>query len=299
MGIPESQLETWTHRGAVTTAKNTHESIRAALRVWPALQGRDHDMFLQGSYKNDTNIRGDSDVDLVAVLNETFQHDLTRLTEAEKEAFHSGFGQAQYGWADFRRDALDALRHHFGAANVSEGNKSLKVKGNSGRLPADVVPCIKYRIYQRFWSFQDQGYAEGITFWTQREGRQVINFPVQHYDNGCVKNSSGRTGGEYKPSVRMFKNARTHMVDHDMIAKDTAPSYFVECLLYNVPDGKFSGDRQSTYVDVVNWLDAATLDSFLCQNGILPLFGPSPEQWPIVKAQAFTAALTKLWNEWG
>lgn len=38
MAIPETQLETWSHQGVVTTAKSTADSIRNALnsyRHWP------------------------------------------------------------------------------------------------------------------------------------------------------------------------------------------------------------------------------------------------------------------------
>lgn len=56
MGIPESQLETWSHQGAVTTARATHESVRNALESyesWP--RDVEYEVYLQGSYKNDTN----------------------------------------------------------------------------------------------------------------------------------------------------------------------------------------------------------------------------------------------------
>jgi tRNA nucleotidyltransferase (CCA-adding enzyme) len=70
MAIPESQLRTWANRGAITTAKTTTDSVKNALNSyngWPS--GIDFEVYLQGSYKNKTNIRGDSDVDVVAQLN--------------------------------------------------------------------------------------------------------------------------------------------------------------------------------------------------------------------------------------
>jgi len=70
MAIPESQLERWANQGAVATAKLTADSIKRALNSfsgWP--NGIKFEVYLQGSYKNNTNIRGDSDVDVVAQLN--------------------------------------------------------------------------------------------------------------------------------------------------------------------------------------------------------------------------------------
>jgi tRNA nucleotidyltransferase (CCA-adding enzyme) len=66
MVIPEKQLETWTNQGAVTSAQKAHESIRAALAAQTSpIKDMNVDIFLQGSYRNFTNIYGDSDVDVV------------------------------------------------------------------------------------------------------------------------------------------------------------------------------------------------------------------------------------------
>jgi tRNA nucleotidyltransferase (CCA-adding enzyme) len=80
--IPESP-----HQGATKTAQATHESIRSALTTASGSLVKDKDitMYLQGSYKNSTNIRGDSDVDLVVLLNSTFLYDTSGLTADERK----------------------------------------------------------------------------------------------------------------------------------------------------------------------------------------------------------------------
>jgi tRNA nucleotidyltransferase (CCA-adding enzyme) len=80
MTISESQLETWARQGAVTTASNTHQSIRRALDAYDWPNGVRFESYLQGSYRNTTNIRGDSDVDLVVQLNSTFERDRDKGT---------------------------------------------------------------------------------------------------------------------------------------------------------------------------------------------------------------------------
>ena len=62
MTIPESHLSTWSHHGPQDSSKRTHEAIRRVLDAyqWPLSLTRD--FYLHGSYLNDTNIRGDSDV---------------------------------------------------------------------------------------------------------------------------------------------------------------------------------------------------------------------------------------------
>jgi len=283
MAIPETQLQTWSHQGAVTIAKSTADSIRNALnsyRHWP--DGIAFEVYLQGSYKNDTNIRGDSDVDVIAQLNSTFY---SNLSEEQKRIL--GLSPASYYWANFKADVLEALKAYYGQTYIVEGNRSLKIKQNIGRLPADVVVCLQYRKYRTVDIYD---YVEGICFWTKNDNRQVINYPKAHYDNGVSKhqNSSDR----YKPVVRLFKNCRGY------ISGDTTPSYFLECMLHNVPNSNFGTNYQDTFYNVVNWLNESNLDNFICQNGQLKLFGLSKEQWDTGRARTFIRNLICLWNNW-
>lgn len=300
VGIPESQLEAWAGQGAVTTATSTYHSVNKALRAVESspVRYKDVDVYLQGSYRNDTNIRGDSDIDVVVELNSTFSGNLAELSAYEAELYKGAYPNATYLWEHFRADVLKALRVYFGHANVTEGNKCLKIVGGSGRLPADVIVCQEHREYRRFYGVNDQAFVEGIKFWTRKDGREVVNFPKPHYENGVGKNSAGRTGGAYKPTVRMFKNARTHMSKRDLIAADLAPSYFLECLLYNVPDWAFLGSRSDAFFNVLRWLYSTDLSSFYCQNGQTLLFGPASEQWNTADASRLVGALTALWNGW-
>lgn len=288
MGIPESQLETWSHQGAVTTAKTTHESIRNALDSYKWPNGVKFEVYLQGSYKNDTNIRGDMDVDLVVQLTSSFYNN---LSEEQKRSL--GLSPASYGWTDFRADALSALRNYYGSLTITEGNKSLKVKAASGRLPADVVVCAQYRRYKNLNNYD---FVEGITFWTKNERRQVINYPKIHYDNGVTKHQN--TNNQYKPVVRMFKNIRNYLEDKNYISKNLAPSYFLECLLYNVPNNNFGNSYRDVFCNVVNWLNMANLEIFVCQNKQLELFGNTPEQWSTDNAKSVIQKLIELWNNW-
>ena len=302
MSIPESQLKTWSHQGAVTTAKQTHESIRAALKAYDWPKEVRYEVYLQGSYKNDTNIRRDSDVDVVVQLNSTFLFNsafFENLPVNPKRQF--GFRDASYGWEEFRRDVLKALLNRYGPGRVREGRKSLKVQ--TPYLPADVVVSLQYRKYpDRPRSEAD--FIEGMAFWVRSEGRWVINYPKLHYENGVKKNGVKKnqgnqgTNGWYKPTVRMFKNARTYLVDRGVIPADLAPSYFLECLLYNVPDDKFGTNFQSTFLKVITWLLKADFSRFDCQNEQLPLFGSSPEQWSEDRAYRFLEAMVRLWNDW-
>ena len=291
MAIPESQLSKWSDHGPQEASKRTHEAIRGALakHSWP--QGMTYEFYLQGSYRNDTNVRGDSDVDVVLELKAVFLHDATTLSQHEQESLSALFQPAKYNWNDFRREALKALESGFGNGFVAQGNKSIKLKANSSRLAADVVVCLEHRKYTTYYS-----YVEGMTFFALQDKRWIVNYPKEHYSNGADK--SRRTWDRYKRTVRMFKSARNHLESAGNISSDIAPSYFVECLLYNAPDSAFQAGFQDTYTSVVNWMVQADLKGLVCQNDHQALFGPSPEKWSVEDAQTFASHLVDLWNNW-
>ena len=251
-----------------------------------------YDFYLQGSYRNDTNIRGDSDVDVVLEMTSAFRHDASSLSQHEQQALDSSFQPATYNWNEFRREVLKALEGGFGSSMMGQGNKSIKLKANPPRLAADVVVCMGYRRYHNSYS-----YAEGITFYALQDKRWIVNYPKEHYKNGAAK--SQRTSDRFKRTVRMFKNARNRLESTGRISTDLAPSYFVECLIYNAPDPSFQYGFQDTYRAVVNWMNESTLDRLVCQNGQQWLFGPSSEQWLVEDAKAFANGLVSLWNNWG
>ena len=90
MAIPESQLEAWSRQGSVTQSSGTYLAVRSALMSSRAdYAAQSFDVFLQGSYANDTNIQGETDVDAVIRLNTIFAYDLS-LTLAILEKRSSG-----------------------------------------------------------------------------------------------------------------------------------------------------------------------------------------------------------------
>jgi tRNA nucleotidyltransferase (CCA-adding enzyme) len=80
MAIPESQLDTWSHQGSVTQSANTYATIKRALEAASAnYTDRNFEVFLQGSYGNDTNVFAESDVDIVIHYDGAFYHNINQL----------------------------------------------------------------------------------------------------------------------------------------------------------------------------------------------------------------------------
>ncbi len=290
VGISESQLIAWSNQGATTSSAATYDSIKAALENhhWPT--GMESLVYLQGSYPNATNIRGTSDVDVVVEMTSMFYSD---LTEEEKRARNLNTSNTTYD--DFRREVVKALTAYYGTASVdASGPNAISVAASGSRLKADVLPAVTYREY-------NHGYtpADGIKFWNQHTQEPKINFPKIHIANGQAKNQNG-TNQRYKPSVRMIKNARERIIGNSDELRTRYPSYFVECLLFNVPDNHFVTSCEATYANVVNFLHPALTDArgpkFTAQNRQRYLFGPESTQWSLAHAQAFVADLITLWK---
>ena len=176
MAIPESQLTRWSNHGAQDAPKRTHETIRRVLDgcQWPT--GVTYDFYLQGSYRNDTNIRGNSDVDVVLQLTSSFRHETDHLLAYDRNRLTESFQPASYGWNDFRRDALKALKAGFAKIHVSQGNKTVKLKADPPRLAADIVVCIDNRKYVNYLTF-----VAGMSFYSLHDKRRIVNYPKGHY----------------------------------------------------------------------------------------------------------------------
>ena len=281
MPIPESTLSRWSHHQAGTAFKQAHVPIREALDAYKGLSQFKYEVFLQGSYKNDTNLGGDSDVDVVIRLASKLKPRVIALSgeQLQEDGSHRF---ALERWQSFRDHAMKAMGARFGKA-VKSGRKSIKVR--KGKIPADadLVVTLSHR--------------EGIGFYLPDEGRWVVSFPEQHHQRGLKKEEA--TSKRFKRTIRMFKAARNRLVERGSLTKDDAPSYFIECLLYNVPDTLFAPKLAPTYVAILDWLKTAKLKDCQCQNGQLRLFGPQPEQWSVKKARAFVKALQDMWDTWG
>lgn len=299
MPIPESQLATWSNYHGTQKAIATHKVIRSTIE-----QGLDRivDTYLQGSYRNHTNTWGKSDVDIVAELRSTFYYDIEQLSYREQQEFRASNGDSDYGWLEFRSDVIRVLTDRFGHQVDTTKKRCIEIDGSSDRMAADVVAAVEYRIYASFNSQTGGEYISGMRFLDLGTMQWVENFPKLHYENGATKNALHNTRQNYKPTIRMFKNARDKLINDGYLSTDLAPSYFVECLLYNVPDSCFLGTYREMYVQVLEWLEKQveddTLEDFCCQHGLGKLFGFSFVQWSDYKAISFIQQLRNLWDNW-
>lgn len=221
--------------------------LRDGLHRSPLLDARPFEIFGQGSRVNNTAVDQGSDIDLVLML---------------KRPFDPG-----YGWEGFRDDVLAALGESWA---VRMGRRCLNVDDPDSLFGemVDILVATEHRA----------GAEQGV-FFRDREGRPIVNHPKQHRRRGDEKDL--RTGGRFKQTVRTAKRARGIAEGAGLIAAGEAPSYLIECLLFNVPDHVLAQGYRAALAWLCRFLrdDPAGFAALPCQNGINRLFGPGPDQW--------------------
>jgi hypothetical protein len=295
MAISEAQLETWSHQGQTGQFTATYETLKGVLHDRNApYAARSFDSFLQGSYANDTNVHGDSDVDIVISTDEVYYSDTSQLGDEDLARFKQGWTAATYTLDDFKRDVASWLTNKYGNS-VVPGAKALFVAGNGVRRDADVIVAAEFRRYHRFSGRGDPNdFTKGICFFNS-SGTRIENFPKLHSANCTSKHQA--TKSWFKPTARIHKNLRNTLVAKGLIADGLAPSYFIEGLLYNVPPDRFGGTEVANFTDTFDWLASADREKFVCANEQFYLLNDSsPVTWTAAKCTTYLNAIASYWR---
>lgn len=300
MAIAASQLDTWAKIGGTTASTRAYNTIQSALTgPKSGITQRENEIFLQGSYRNTTNVYGNSDVDVVVVLTTpVFYYDVSTLPVEYQQLHRSVFPDATYTWTDWRADVIQTLETCFGKSCVHPRNKAVFIDFGDGQREADVVPAVAYRKYTAYTPNDGNfHFYLGIQFFDSA-GRSIVNYPKQHIANGEAKNADARTGGRFKETVRIFKNMRDAALRKNILAEGLSPSYFIECLLYNAPDSLFVSGRAERVLGILNYLWNLSPEGLVCQNGLVALVGAGNTQWSATSYATTVRAFVNLWNNW-
>lgn len=237
MKYSEQTLQSWTAPLSPTEeqrAENTIKMIRSAIDGNDELKVMNIEVFVQGSFANNTNVRTESDVDVCVMLKDTFH---TVLPKDAKDSDY-GFTDSDMTFQKYRDLVKTALQAKFKTEHVKDGNKSLNIDENTYHVQADVVPAFQLRNYFYSGSKTPSNYVEG-TWIVPKVGSAIANYPKVHIRNGRDKNTA--TNGEYKKLVRIMKHVKNNMVDDNVTDGDKISSFLVECLVWNIPNEKITG----------------------------------------------------------
>lgn len=294
MKVDEATLDSWSSQGSVAQSAATYKAIKDVLEDKSApYSGRSFDIFLQGSYGNDTNIRIDSDVDIVICLTSVYYDDLDWLTEDQKRLYQEETTGGGYTLADFKTSVIEWLQKSFGS-DVVVGKKAVLVKGNGNRRDADVLICAEHRLYQSYNAVYDSRYHSGIVFWTT-DWKKIVNFPKQHSANLTQRHQNYHS--RLKPFVRIIKNLRNRMHADGVLADGAAPSYFLEGLIWNFPWLEYRHSHRDTVDALVAWLSDLDVSDKTCANEIHYLVRPDfPTSWKTADFAVFRKAILEYWR---
>lgn len=289
MPLSDNQITRWSRRGDPIHAWYSYQMVRDSLAA-AKLDGTTYTIYPQGSYANKTNIAADSDVDMVIALSSAFYPDKQELTPQEREEYARHYAESDLTWQRFREVVVEALRSNY---LVQEGSKCVKVRSNLIRLPADVLIALDYRYFTSFPSFFGQKSIDGVQFYSS-EGTKIINYPKRHIRACRLKNND--TAGRFRRIVRVAKNARNALISDSEteVGSGVAPSYFLESLLWNVPDRCYTDGLEEAYRQVIAWLheNPGRLAAMDYPNQMGKLFADAPDTvWSAASAQLIIEAM--------
>lgn len=295
----EALLQRWIKRSSDSEEermKRAERMIDNAIKAHEAFDGHRNSfiIYTKGSYANDTNVRLDSDVDVVVENHAVYYSD----SEAENPQPDPSFSPYTGPWtpAAWREEVARAISNYFGNSEVdTSGEIAITVKEKPGSRPsADVVPAFDYVRYDD--AFRAIKHPGSKVF--KKANGSIVNYPHQQLANGKIKERN--TGGQYKSFVRTLKNAENTLVKEGV--GDELPSYFMECLIYNVPDNILrsgyslsDGFRRTLYWLYQNLNDEYVYERWLEPNELKYLFW-SGNKWSLSDAQKL---VLRTWNYLG
>ena len=286
----ERVFSVWSKPPGKTEQERCDRAVRAikdAVAADATLASKTVRTFPQGSYRNRTNVRQDSDVDVCVLCEDTFYYHLLPGVPG----LSVPITPATYKFGSYKNDVERALVNRFGRANVRRGNKAFDVNENTRRVDADAAPCFAYRLYFNGWQYHD-----GTALIADDTGRLVTNFPRQQYDNGVAKNDA--TDRRFKRVVRIVKKLSHEMEDAGVASARPIASFLIESLIWNAPDHLFGPPslREMTQGVIAHLWEYtradATCGTWREENGIKLLFHGS-QSWTRAQANQF---LYDAWN---
>jgi len=269
--------------------------VRDAIEARPILKDVDKRIYTKGSYPNNTNVRRDSDVDVVVQLHECSYYDYKAGVTPPAS---SPGGKYPGIWTPtlWRAEVNQALVDTFGSASVdTRGKIATEVSAVAGSRPsADVVPSF---LYYRYDDAARTSFEQGSCVFPSNGGAKIVNWPEQQLTKGRAKNVS--SSQRYKSYVRALKNA-----ENTLAAAGTTndlPSYFMECLVFNVPDATLkTGTLDKGFQETLRWLylrldDGTAYGDWVEPNWCKWLF-KGVQKWTVDDAKTL---VLKTWNYLG
>lgn len=310
--------------------KLLREALVICFRENPNINPDNIDIYIQGSYALGTNIYFPSNLEIIVELKKTLKYDPDEFPHARYKLYGDYFVETSFDFnpSDFARELYTVLQE-LTQDKCKQTDKFIEIPMIMGlKHIVEVTPCFTFNYIEQgaqvltdlFTKVNDEGgprgeakgyddvnlgqfmeqhgmIAEpkifrGVLLYDRAVGAHLVSFPKLHARNGRAKNMA--TNGNFLRVVRLFKTLA--MVGFRESDFDKVRGYFIQCLLFNVPnllyqgsvkEGEDMADIGPIFLKVLNYLLNCDLGDFACQNLVWRLFGSAAEFWDVAAAKKF------------
>jgi len=274
------------------TFQEVEDTIEQAAKLLAEERGlykpEDVKTYIQGSYLNNVYVGQNTKLEVVVELTRAGDEVYDELEyfmdkSPRKRAVRI---KPAYPLQRFKLDLYNKLSDLFNSNRVTTCNQAITIEKNL-TLPVtiEVTPAFSFK------RANDEGEdVPCVLVWEEFSGDYTISYPHLHTTNLSLKD--GKTDGNTKKVIRLFKNMRDYMINEQVFPAGAAPGYFIDCLVYNVPDILLKGsDMRGVLLKVFNYLNNKNINEMLCVHEQFPMFGSNFDQWDIKHARFFVSSL--------
>ena len=272
------------------------KAVAAAAKLNPNIAAKNVDIYIHGSYANKTNIWFPSNLEICVELKRTpnWEPSVQSTLTPEPKKLPANFAlqyrlhndyfvdhNLDFSPKAFRELLFIALSEATGEKCIENGKAILIPCFGKLKHVIEITPCFSFDYHE---PVDNGGVFKGVLLYDASVRADIITFPRLHAQNGNTKDL--RCGGNFKKCVRLFKTINAILAREFDIKPERG--YFIECLLFNVPNQIFKGkDLAEVFLKVINYLANCDTEDFVCQNTIWHLFGTAAEFWTLPAAHAF------------
>ena len=264
--------------------KSLRQAVINAARVAPYFDPNDVSIYLQGCYACKTNTKFQSKLEVIVEVAKTREYDYNTMIRTDMKMRDNFFIDFEH-YFDVKhfKDVLADELQKILRVDVTFGTTTILVPAfGSLQHTVEIFPCFKYKFFR-----PEGGSVRGKLVYDQKLDEHFLMFTNLHAVNGNLKDTM--TQGNFKRMVRLMKNIEAISAREDKNIHFVR-GYYVECVLYNVPNEMYltnDGKLLSVFLKVINWLNFANLDDFVCQNQIWSLWGNADGFWYKYAARQF------------
>ncbi len=270
------------------------QAVVNASIAMPYFDPNDVSIYLQGCYACKTNTKFQSKIEIIVEVNKTREFDYDTMVSSSmqmRDDFFIDF-EHYFNVKRFKQVLADEIKKILGIRIIIGATTILIPSFGSVQHSIDVFPCFKYKYFT-----PEGGSIRSKLVYDEKLEEHFLMFTNLHTVNGNLKDTM--TQGNFKRMVRFMKNLVAISAREDKNIHFVR-GYYVECLLYNVPNEMYlvtDGKLSSVFLKVINWLNFANLNDFICQNQMWSLWGNADGFWDQHSARQFINDVIEFYED--